>query len=323
MSCAAVEDAQPVVVGVGVGESLAFDLFDDEVSALGRAVGEPGVEVGEDLCLPLAQGAREAVGLLDVIDGGPAVPVGELALGLAAAGAVVEVSQGLFEDPRRLEVEGVVGVERGLEALPAPLCEALLCSGEVPARRVEGVVFGALVPGEFLLDPAAGVGEGLVGEALDVEPVSDVHRVRQQLAHRGPIGANGSITTASMAAAASPRVRSRSAGAALERPSNMSHILEVSRSTMPVMNLRGRRNVVSSTPMRRGGAGGRAASLADAAAATAPHARARRVVVNAGSSVGRRWAKLLAASGQLHERAATWPPLGRISWPPTSHRYPN
>ena len=88
VSCAAVEDAQPVVVGVGVGESLAFDLFDDEVSALGRAVGEPGVEVGEDLCLPLAQGAREAVGLLDVIDGGPAVPVGELALGLAAAGAV-------------------------------------------------------------------------------------------------------------------------------------------------------------------------------------------------------------------------------------------
>ena len=58
VSCAAVQDAQPVVVGVGVAESLAFDLFDDEVAALCRAVGEPGVEVGQDLCFPLAQGAR-------------------------------------------------------------------------------------------------------------------------------------------------------------------------------------------------------------------------------------------------------------------------
>ena len=33
MSCAAVQDPQPVVVGVGVAESLAFDLFDDEVDA--------------------------------------------------------------------------------------------------------------------------------------------------------------------------------------------------------------------------------------------------------------------------------------------------
>ena len=62
----------------------------------------------------------------------------------------------------------------------------------------------------------------------------------------------------------------------MERPSNMSHILEFSKSTMPVMNLRGRRNVVSSTPMRRGGAGGRAASLAVAAAATASHAVCQR-----------------------------------------------
>ena len=29
-----------------------------------------------------------------------------------------------------MEVEGVVGVERDLEAQPAPVCEALLCSGE-------------------------------------------------------------------------------------------------------------------------------------------------------------------------------------------------
>ena len=41
---------------------------------------------------------------------------------------------------------------------------------------------------------------------------------------------------------------------------------------MPVMNRRGRRNVVSSTPRRRGGRWGRAASFAPAAAATASHA---------------------------------------------------
>ena len=41
---------------------------------------------------------------------------------------------------------------------------------------------------------------------------------------------------------------------------------------MHVMNRRGRRNVVSSTPRRRGGIGGRAASFAPAAAATASHA---------------------------------------------------
>ncbi len=51
------------------------------------------------------------------------MPVGELALGVAAAGAVVEVSQGLFEDPCGLQVEGVVGVEGGLEALPGLLGE--------------------------------------------------------------------------------------------------------------------------------------------------------------------------------------------------------
>ena len=52
VSCAAVEDAQPVVLGVGVAESLAFDGFDDPVCAFGGAVGEPAVEVGEQFGFP-------------------------------------------------------------------------------------------------------------------------------------------------------------------------------------------------------------------------------------------------------------------------------
>ena len=53
VSCAAVEDAQPVVVGVGVAESLPFDGFDDPVRAFGGTVGEAAVEVGEQLGLPV------------------------------------------------------------------------------------------------------------------------------------------------------------------------------------------------------------------------------------------------------------------------------
>ena len=46
VSCAAVQDAQPVVVGVGVAESLAFDLFDDEVDLALAAVGSKVMDAG-------------------------------------------------------------------------------------------------------------------------------------------------------------------------------------------------------------------------------------------------------------------------------------
>ena len=52
MSGAAVEDADAVVVGVGVAEALAFDGFDDPVDAFGGPVGETGVEVGEQFGFP-------------------------------------------------------------------------------------------------------------------------------------------------------------------------------------------------------------------------------------------------------------------------------
>ena len=55
VSCAAVEDAEAAVVGVGVAESLAFDGFDDVVDAFGGSVGEAGVEVGEQLGFPRSE----------------------------------------------------------------------------------------------------------------------------------------------------------------------------------------------------------------------------------------------------------------------------
>ena len=67
VSCAAVQDAPAVVLGVGVAESLAFDGFDDPVCAFGGPVGEPAAEVGQQLGFPGAQGAREAVRLGDVV----------------------------------------------------------------------------------------------------------------------------------------------------------------------------------------------------------------------------------------------------------------
>ena len=55
VSGAAVEDADAVVVGVGVAEALAFDGFDDPVDAFGGPVGETGVEVGEQFGFPGAE----------------------------------------------------------------------------------------------------------------------------------------------------------------------------------------------------------------------------------------------------------------------------
>ena len=49
---------------------------------------------------------------------------------------------------------------------------------QVPARPPESVAFAAAVAGEFLLAPAAHLGDGLGGEALDVEPVRHPGGVR-------------------------------------------------------------------------------------------------------------------------------------------------
>ena len=49
-----------MVVGVAEAEGDAADVFDDAVVALGAGVGQPGLQGGDDGCLPGFDGARES-----------------------------------------------------------------------------------------------------------------------------------------------------------------------------------------------------------------------------------------------------------------------
>ena len=53
-------DSQPIMIKVFQSVGEATDFFDDQVDGLGAAIGYPaGVEVGQDLCFPGAEGAAQ------------------------------------------------------------------------------------------------------------------------------------------------------------------------------------------------------------------------------------------------------------------------
>ena len=52
--------AAALVVGVAEAEGDASDVFDDAVVALGAGVGQPGLQGGDDGCLPGFDGAGES-----------------------------------------------------------------------------------------------------------------------------------------------------------------------------------------------------------------------------------------------------------------------
>ena len=191
VSCAAVQDAPAVVLGVGVAESLAFDGFDDPVRALGGSVGEAAVEVGEQFGLPGPQGAGEAVRLGDVEGAGVVVPVRQCRLGGWPVGAGVEVGEHLFERPGALNFVPAVGSERGVEAFPGGGGEVVAGAQQVAAHRPQRVALAAAVSGEILLAPAAHFGERLGGEALHVEPVRHTGRLGCQVPHGGLVAGVG------------------------------------------------------------------------------------------------------------------------------------
>src|SRR4051794_19627183 len=106
MSVAAVEHAKPVVVEVPEAVAAAFHALDDEVPALGAAVGEPAVEVVQDLAAPTAKGSGEAFEFADAAGGEDVEPVIEERFGAGPVRVVVEVSDAFFGDPGGVELPG-------------------------------------------------------------------------------------------------------------------------------------------------------------------------------------------------------------------------
>src|SRR3954451_23414797 len=106
MSVAAVEHAKPVVVEVPEPVAAAFHALDDEVPALGAAVGEPAVEVVDDLAAPTAEGGGEALELADAAGGEDAEPVIEERFGAGPVGLLVEIADAFFGDPGGVELPG-------------------------------------------------------------------------------------------------------------------------------------------------------------------------------------------------------------------------
>src|SRR3954462_15941830 len=86
MSVAAVEHTKPVVVEVPEAVAAAFHALDDEVPALGAAVGQPAVEVVQDLARPTAKGSGEALEFADAAGGEDVEPVIEERFGACAGG---------------------------------------------------------------------------------------------------------------------------------------------------------------------------------------------------------------------------------------------
>ncbi len=145
-SVAGEEDAEPVVGEVAEPVCQAPGLFDDEVDRFGAAVGHPaGGEVGQDLGVPLLQGAAEPGDLGD----GAGVQAVEEVLGERAAGrrggGVVDGADALVDLP--CEVDLAVRVADGqppFETLALPVGEVFVAGEQGAPDPVERVVFVAL-----------------------------------------------------------------------------------------------------------------------------------------------------------------------------------
>src|SRR3954468_5021524 len=185
MSVAAVEHAKPVVVEVPEAVAAAFHALDDEVPALGAAVGEPAVEVVQDLAAPTAKGSGEAFEFADAAGGEDVEPVIEERFGAGPVRVVVEVSDAFFGDPGGVELPGRIRRQGSRDPGSLAVGEPLPGAQEVSAGPVERVALATAMPGHLLLTTAAHISDRRVGEAHDVEPVGGAPSVGGQLANGG------------------------------------------------------------------------------------------------------------------------------------------
>ena len=113
----------------------------------------------------------------------------------------VDVADLLLGDPAVAHlVVGVTGVEGGVDACPAGFVDPLGAEEQQLADVVERVALPAAVLEGLLLDPVAAAGDGLVGEAHDVERVDHDGHLGQRagpagdgigVEHRGPVALVG------------------------------------------------------------------------------------------------------------------------------------
>ena len=161
-----------------VGEPA--NLFDDQVDGLGAAVADAvGVEVGQDLCFPCAEGTAQPG---DFGDRAAVEAVEHLDRDLAALrrGGVVDGAQLLITLPGDVHlVCGVAGVEACSDLGLLTLGEVFHAVAEEPADLVQRVVFAAAVAQRVLLHAPPHLVDHLRPEPDDMERIEDSHGVRQ------------------------------------------------------------------------------------------------------------------------------------------------
>src|SRR5215211_7526708 len=185
MSAAAVEDTKAVVVEVPEAVAAALHALDDQVPTLGAAVGEPAVEVVQDLTAPTAEGGGEALELADAAGGEDGEPVIEERFGGGSVGLLVEVADAFFGDPGGVELPGRIGGQGSRDPGSLAVGEPLPGPQEVSAGPVERVARATPMPGHLLLTTTPHLGDGGVGQAHDVKPIGGAPNIRCEVADGG------------------------------------------------------------------------------------------------------------------------------------------
>lgn len=177
-----------VVVEVAEPEPGALRVLDHEVGALDRAVRQAGEVPAQQLGFPPRDRRGEAGELGDFGVGGVLVEAHEASAGVhRVAGVVDGAEQFLGEVGGGDFAVGVAAVEPGQHPVEAAVGETLVAAQQAASDAVERVVAVASMAEGVLLDSAADLVEGLVGEADQVEVVHDDRRVREPAAHRSGI----------------------------------------------------------------------------------------------------------------------------------------
>src|SRR4051794_4441569 len=171
MSAAAVEDSKAVVVEVPEAVAAALHALDDQVPALGAAVGEPAIEVVDDLAAPTANGSGEALELADAAGGEDGEPAIQEGFGAGPVGEVVEVSDAFFGDPGGVELPGRIRRQGSRDTGSLAVGEPLPGPQEISAGPVERVPLATPMPGHLLLTTTPHLSDRGVGEAHDVKPI--------------------------------------------------------------------------------------------------------------------------------------------------------